>query len=106
MSTMLAVRFALLCSATSDVLRGLTRAERRRLTKEIIKLNHPRVPSKVMKTLISAGKYPKRYSQGQMSEALALKVKEAIGARLSFVGSASSGSVRSIAVGLHEAMIN
>lgn len=91
---------------TVDVLRGLSRAERKRLTTEIIKLNHPGVSSKVMKALIGAGKYPKRYSQGQISEALALKVKEAIGASLSFAGSASSGAARTIAVGLHEATID
>lgn len=89
--------------STVDILRGLSRAERKRLTTEIIKLNHPGVSSKVMKTLIGAGKYPKRYAHGQISEALALKVKEAIGASFSFAGSASSGAARSLAVGLHEA---
>jgi len=55
-----------------------------------------------MKAMIAAGKYPKRYTQGQISEALALKVKDAIGASFSFLGSASSGTARSIAVGLYE----
>lgn len=92
--------------ATKEVLKGLTRAERKRLTQEIIRLNHPGVSAQVMKTLIGAGKYPKRFSQGQISQALALRVKEAIGASLSLIGSAGSGSARTLAVGVYEATIN
>lgn len=92
--------------STVDVLKGLSRAERKRLTTEIIKLNHPGISSATRKTLIGAGKYPKRYTQGQVSEALALKVQEAIGASVSFLGSASSGAIRALAVGLYEKTID
>lgn len=88
--------------STADILKGLTRAKRKRLTEEIIKLNHPNVSSKVMKALIAAGKYPKRYTQTQISTALALKIREAVGTSLSFLGSATSGSARSLAVGIYE----
>lgn len=86
--------------STIEVLKGMTRAERKRLTQEIIKLNHPGVSGKVMKSLIAGGKYPKRYTQGQISQALTLKVQEAVGASISFIGSASSGIVKSIFAGV------
>lgn len=92
--------------STVEILKGMSRSERKRLTQAIIKLNHPGVSSKVMKALIGAGKYPKRYTQGQISEALALQVKDALGASLSFLGSATSGSGRAIAVGLYEQTID
>lgn len=103
--TLAAVRAAS-TKSTGDVLKGLSRAERKRLTQEIIKLNHPGISSRVMKNLIGAGKYPKRYSQGMISQALALKVKEAIGASLSLIGSASSGSIKALAVGIYEKTID
>lgn len=92
--------------STIEVLKGMTRAERKRLTQEIIKLNHPGVSGKVMKLLIAGGKYPKRYTQGQISQALTLKVQEAVGASISFIGSASSGVVKSIAVGIYERTVD
>lgn len=87
---------------TREVLKGLSRAERKRLTQEIIKLNHPAVSAKAMKALIGAGKYPQRYTQGQISEALALKVKDALAASMTFTGSAISGLVKTLAVGVYE----
>lgn len=92
--------------STVEVLKGMTRAERKRLTQEIIKLNHPGVSGKVMKALIAGGKYPKRYTQGQISQALTLKVQEAVGASISFIGSASSGVVKSVAVGVYERTVD
>lgn len=92
--------------STARALKGLSRTDRKRLTQEIIRLNHPNVSSKVMKSLISAGKYPRRYTQGQISEALALKLKDAVGASLSFTGSALSGSVKALAVGIYEKTID
>lgn len=91
--------------STPEILKGLSRAERKRLTQEIIKLNHPGISAKVMKSLISAGKYPKRYSQQQISQALSLRVKEALAASLSFFGSATSGVTRQIAVGVYDKTI-
>lgn len=88
--------------STTEILKGLTRAERKRLTKEILKSNNPKIPAKVIKQLVSAGKYPKMLSQSQVSQALSLKIKEAVGACLSFSGSAMSGSLRTLAVGVYE----
>lgn len=88
--------------STVEVLKSLSRAERKRLTKEIIRAKYPGISAQVMKTLIRAGTFPSRYSQAQISSALALNLKDAIGASLSFTGSAFSGTVRTLAVGLYE----
>ena len=88
--------------STIEILKGLSRAERKRLTQEIIKTNHPKISSKIMKSLIRAGKYPSRFSQVQINNALSLNLKDAIGASLSFSGSAISGNVRTLAIGLYE----
>lgn len=90
--------------STTELLKGLSRAERKRLTEEIIRANHPGISSRMMKSMIAAGAYPKRFSNPQVSQALALQLKDAIGATFSFVGSASSGAVRTLAVGIYSQM--
>ncbi len=52
--------------------------------------------------MVKKNLYPKRYSNIQITEAMKLQVKDAIGATLSFTGSAVSGVVNSIAVGIYE----
>ncbi len=88
-----------------EILKSMPRHERKRMTQEIIRLNHPNVSNSVMKTLIAAGKYPQRYAQSQISSAIALKAKEALSASISFLGSSTTGVSRSIAVGIYEQTI-
>jgi hypothetical protein len=77
-----------------EVLKGLGRQERKRLTEEIIRANNPGISNKVLKALVAAGKYPKRYAKLSISNSVALQLKDAIGATLSFSGSAVSGVIR------------
>ena len=77
-----------------EVLKGLGRQERKRLTEEIIRANNPGISNKVLKALVAAGKYPKRYTQLAISSSVALQLKDAISATLSFSGSATSGVIR------------
>ncbi len=77
-----------------ESLKGLDRQSRKRLTEEIIRANNPNISNKTLKALVAAGKYPKRFSNIEISNALRLQLKDAIGAALSFTGSASSGIVR------------
>ncbi|WP_174715148.1 hypothetical protein [Vibrio penaeicida] len=88
--------------STSEVLKGLTRHERARLTKEISRQNIPNFSSKAYKQLIKAGQVKRRYSSSEISNAVKLQLKDAIGASLSFTGSATSGNVKSIAIGIYE----
>ena len=85
-----------------SILQSLTRSERKRLTLEIIRLNHPGVSNKVLKRMIRSGHFPKSYSGIQFTQALKLQLKDAVGASMSFSGSALSGTVNSIAVGIYE----
>jgi hypothetical protein len=85
-----------------EILQGLNRADRKRLTEEIIRMNHPGVSNSALKAMVRAHYYPKRYSNIQITEGMKLQLKEAISATLSFTGSATSGVANSIAVGIYE----
>jgi hypothetical protein len=77
-----------------EVLKGLNRQQRKSLTEEIIRASNPGASNKVIKALVAAGKYPKRFSKLELSKAVSLQLKDAISATLSFSGSAASGVVR------------
>lgn len=77
-----------------EALKGLNRQERKRLTEEIIRANNPTISNKVLKSLVSAGQYPKRFSNVNISNTVRLQLKDAIGASLSFSGSATGGIIR------------
>lgn len=79
----------------SEILKGLTRHERARLTREIARLNHPNISNKAYKNLIKAGLTPRRYSNEQITKAIMLQVKDSIGASFGFFGSAYSGVAKS-----------
>ncbi|MCW8935153.1 MAG: hypothetical protein OQK98_10550 [Gammaproteobacteria bacterium] len=78
-----------------EVLKQLTRHERKRLTEELIRAQNPGISNKALKMFVNAGKYPKRYSNLEISSSVRLQLKDAMGAAFSFAGSASSGIIRS-----------
>ncbi|WP_044834870.1 hypothetical protein [Thalassomonas actiniarum] len=86
----------------AEILKGLSRAERKRLTHEAIRMNQPGISNKLLKGLVRSGVYPKRYAAIQITNSLQLQLKDAIGATMSFVGSAVSGNVNSLAIGIYE----
>ena len=88
--------------STLSILKGLSRAERKRLTQEIIRLNNPAVSNKILKSMVKNGHYPKRFSGLKITQSLQLQLKDAVGASMSFAGSALSGNVNSLAVGIYE----
>jgi hypothetical protein len=93
------VRMALTLRRTSgksmqEVLKGLSRQERRRIAEEVIRMENPGISNGMLKVFLDAGKYPKRFTQLQVSEAVRLQLKDAIGAAISFTGSAAGGLVR------------
>lgn len=87
---------------TEALLKGLSSSERKRLTQDIIRLNHPGVSNQVLKRMVRSGQFPKRYSGVQITQALRLQLKDTIGASFSFGGSALSGTVNSLAIGIYE----
>jgi hypothetical protein len=75
------------------VLKGLSRQERRRLTEEIIRSQNRGISNGRLKAMIRAGIYPSRYTGLQVSEGVRRQLMDALGASISFAGSATGGLV-------------
>ncbi|EGU61837.1 hypothetical protein VINI7043_28485 [Vibrio nigripulchritudo ATCC 27043] len=88
--------------STMEVLKGLNRQERARLTREISRQNLNNVSNKAYKQLLKAGLVKRRHSNMEITKAIRLQLKDAIGASISFTGSASSGTVNALAIGVYE----
>ena len=91
---------------SQQVLKGLTRQERKRLTQDIIRLNHPGISKQAMKTLIGSGKYPTRFSQNRINQTIKHQLKDALSASIAVTGSLWSGNLGNIALGIYEQTIN
>ncbi|MBT2339656.1 MULTISPECIES: NAD synthetase [Pseudomonas] len=85
-----------------EVLRGLNRQERAKLTKELLSINDPRLTPKMLKLKQLAGELPKRFTPTQMKHATVTQIKDSLGAAIGLTGSSLSGNIKTIAVGLYE----
>lgn len=85
-----------------DVLRGLSRQERAKLTKELLSINHPQLTSKMLKLKQASGALPKRFTSAELKHATLTQIKDVVGASAAVMGSATSGNLRTIAVALYE----
>jgi hypothetical protein len=85
-----------------QVLRGLTRQERAKLTKELLSVQHPQLTSKMMKLKQLVGELPKRLTPATLRHATVTQIKDVVGASMTVAGSAMNGNFRTIAVGLYE----
>ncbi|AUZ44494.1 NAD synthetase [Pseudomonas orientalis] len=85
-----------------DVLRGLNRQERARLTKELLSINHPSLTAKMLKLKQASGELTKRFTPTQLKHGTTTQIKDALSAVVGFGGSAYSGNVNTIAIGLYE----
>lgn len=85
-----------------EVLRGLNRQERAKLTKELLSINDPRLTSKMLKLKQLSGELPKRFTPTQLNHSTKTQIKDSLGATAGLVGSAYTGNVKTIAVGLYE----
>jgi hypothetical protein len=106
-STLTTIKLVRLNQATTgksvrEVLRGLNRQERAKLTKELLSIKDPRMTSKMLKLKQLSGQSPKRFTPTEVKHATVTQIKDALGAAIGFTGSAISGNVRTIAVGLYE----
>src|SRR5690625_1693588 len=88
--------------STRELLRGLNRSERRRLTEEIIRINNPTISNQALKRLVRSGAYPKRYAQTEITQSLAVRLKDALAASLTLTGSVMAGSINRVALGVYE----
>ncbi|OPA92239.1 NAD synthetase [Pseudomonas fluorescens] len=88
-----------------ELLKGLTRQERKKLTNELLTLRDPGLTTKILKLKRRAGRLPKRYSSDQMRHATLTQLKDVLGGMLGLAGSYQNGHVGSaatIVIGLYE----
>lgn len=104
LTTVRMVKMAKASSSRSmiDILRGLNRPERTRLTKELLRVQHPGVSNAMMKALQRSGKSPKRLTSSQVRRATITQIRDALSGSFAILGSTASGTVRSIAIGIYE----
>lgn len=76
-------------------LKGYSRAERARLTEGIIKFLNPGISNKVMKAMIQAGKYPRRFPTEAVHKKLQEQLINSITSGMAVAGSAVSGVIHS-----------
>jgi hypothetical protein len=113
-SALTALRFVNTTRAASgksmrEVLRGLNRQERRRLTDELLQMNNPALTPALRKLRQVAGSMPRRISNTEIRKITLNHIHDAIGAGVSVSGSAYSGNLnllgsqaKAIAIGLYE----
>jgi len=85
-----------------QVLKGLTRQERVKLNDELLRINDPRLTTKLLKLKQAAGTLSKRISAIQMQRATTHHIRDACAGILGITSSAISGNVRTLAIGLYE----
>ncbi|MEN4945239.1 NAD synthetase [Pseudomonas proteolytica] len=89
-----------------DILRPMSRQERAKLTNEVLKLKNPRHSREIIRLQQLAGKLPKRYSNPQLHLDLLTQITDQVGATLAVTGSATSGNINHLVIGLYEEFEN
>lgn len=85
-----------------EVLRGLSRQERAKLTDELLKIQDPRMTPKLLKLKQAAGDLSKRFQATQIKPITRMHLKDAAAAGLGLASSVISGNTRILAVGVYE----
>lgn len=75
-------------------LKGLSRAERKRITAEIIRAQNPGISNAGIKAAMKAGVYPKHYPTEALQNVLQRELTQALVNASAFAGSAVSGTIR------------
>jgi hypothetical protein len=79
--------------AWTEILKQMSRAERKRLAEELIRLEYPGISNSGLKELTRMGKFPARLQAAEVSERLFTQLKDAIAASLAFGSSATAGAI-------------
>jgi hypothetical protein len=80
------------------ILKGMSRAERKRLAEELIRLERPGVSGRALKEMVRMGTFPKRLQSAEITERLFTQLKDAISATLALGGSGTAGVVKMVYV--------
>lgn len=76
------------------LLQTMSRADRKRLTEEIIRIRNPGISSSGVKAVMKAGIYPKRYPSEALQNLLQRELMNAVANSSAFFGSALSGTIK------------
>lgn len=76
-----------------SLIKGLSRADRRRLAEEVIRARNPGISNSQLKMLVRSGQYPVRFTGAQVTAAMRLALLEASGALTDGVGSSREGGL-------------
>ena len=85
-----------------EVLRGLTRQERAKLTDELLRIQDPRLTPKLLKLKQATGDLSKRFAATQITPITRAHLKDATAAGLGLTSSIVSGNTRALAIGIYE----
>ncbi len=87
---------------TRQVIKGLSRQERKKLNDELLRIRDPRLTPKLLKLEKASGNISKGISATRMRQATAAHIIDVVAASMSFTSSAMSGNVKTLALGLYE----
>ncbi|WP_261274184.1 hypothetical protein [Serratia quinivorans] len=79
----------------TEWLKSMPRSERKRLTESIIRAENPGISNQVLKQMVNAGLYPKRYPTQALQNGLRQQLRSALNNSMAFVGSGVSGTLSS-----------
>ncbi|MGI2179913.1 hypothetical protein [Shewanella frigidimarina] len=86
---------------TYEILKGLSRAEKKRLNRDITRLNLPGASGKLIKAMARKNNI-KKYTGKQITHAFRLHLMDAVGASMSVSGSLFNGTIGTMAIGIYE----
>jgi len=76
-----------------QVLKGLSRQQRKELAEELIRINNPGISNKALKMFMRGNAIPKRYTPVQISHTVIRSLGDAFGALYGFAGSGYDGLI-------------
>lgn len=81
-------------SKAIEWLKNLSRAERKRITEEVIRAQNPGISNAGIKAAMRLGKYPKRFPTEALQHSLQRELANALNNTSAFIGSAATGTIR------------
>ncbi|HEX3697158.1 MAG TPA: hypothetical protein VH374_17415 [Polyangia bacterium] len=85
-----------------QILKQMSRAERKRLVQELIRLDYPGISNSGVKELIRIGQFPARLQAAEISKRIFTQLKDAISASLSFGSSGAAGGLHYLYVHIYQ----
>jgi len=83
-----------------ELSKGLSRQQQKSLTRELLSIQHPSLTAKQLKLKQRLGELPRRYTNDELQHATLTQIRDAVGAVASLAGSAHSGNIKTIAMGV------